>query len=137
MSKLAEQYKKFCDQSLGYRIFLATKSRLKRKLSTLAASSAIFAGSLISNVYAENYCNTQGGWTSGTISTNNSCTVTKENFNPVDSDNYWGAALASGSGEALKINGNLSDINNGKSGISQLDDLGNYDPATKGQTKFV
>jgi len=103
MSKLAEQYKKFCDQSLGYRIFLATKSGLRRKLSTLAASSAIFAGSLISNVYAENYCNTQGGWTSGTISTNNSCTVTKENFNPVDSDNYWGAALASGPGEALKI----------------------------------
>lgn len=137
MSKLTEQYKKFCDQGLGYRIFLATKLGLKRKLSALAASSAIFAGSLTSNVYAENYCNTQGDWALGTVATNNNCTVTKENFNPEDSDNYWGAALASGPGEALKINGNLSDINNGKSGISQLDDLGNYDPATKGQTKFV
>lgn len=137
MSKLAEQYKKFCDQGLGYRISLSAKPRLKRKLSTLAASSAIFVGSLVSNVYAENYCKTQGGWTSGAIATNNNCMVTKENFNPEDSDNYWGAALASGPGEALTINGNLSDINNGKSGISQLDDLGNYDPATKGQTKFV
>ncbi len=136
MSKFTRPYKKFCDQGLGCRIFLSTKSGLRRKLSTLAASSAIFAGSLISNVYAENYCNTQGSSSSGTIATNNSCTVSKENFNPEYSDDYRGAALASGSGETLTINGDLSDINIGKSGISNLEELGKYDPDANGLTKF-
>ena len=65
------------------------------------------------SLYANSVCNVGSDWSGGEAAINNTCTVTSETFNPQTSDNYVGAALVSGAGNKLDINGDLSSLAQG------------------------
>jgi len=125
----------FCNFGKIGSVFSFGKSNLKK--SIFVTSSALLLSSVcITKLYAGSACNVGTDWSGGTAPIDDSCTVSDATFNPQYSDHYVGSALADGAGTTLTLNGDLSVIKHGTSGISGVDRLGNLDPSVNGKTKL-
>ena len=124
-----------CNFSKVSSVFSFGKSNLKKSIF-LTSSALLLSSVCITKLYAGSACNVSSDWSGGTAPIDNSCTVNDATFNPQYSDHYVGSALADGAGTTLTLNGDLSVIKPGTSGISGLDRLGNLDPSVNGKTKL-
>lgn len=89
------------------------------------------------NSYASSVCNVNSNWSNGSSAVGNTCTVTRDTFNPQYNNNYQGAALVSGNGSVLTVKGDLSNIAPGERGITdELKQLKELDSNTIGKTKL-
>lgn len=117
--------------------FSLKRGSVLSKSGSLACYVMLLSSVCISNVYSNSYCNVGSNSSIGTPASNNICTVTKDTFNPQYSDDKFGSAIVDGGTDALTLNGDLSKLSMGTTGIASIDELGNIDASVRGKAKLT